>query len=149
LKFTFKRILIGAFLALMLLIGLFVSIFWTSDVKTTLHTAQIDWLPSSATDVSQQIQTGFGANELIECTLPEKDFLALAERRKWQIKAKERFWASKRIIGFPKLRDIPPVGPVDIALRGYEYESRGSNAGGISVWYDSDLQRMGYATSDH
>lgn len=124
------------------------SCFWTSAPKTTLHTAKIAWLPLSATDVSQQIQTGFGANEMIECTMPEKDFVTLAAARNWKIAPAERFAASLRIKQLPKLREISMFGPVDIVLKGYEYQSRDSGGSGFSVWYDSDLQRMIYATSD-
>ena len=124
------------------------SCLWTSDYKITLHTANIDWLPSSAKDVSQKIRTGFGASEAIECTIPEMDFLTLAAAKDWNIKSAEQFSASMRIEGLPKLREIPMIGPADIVLRGYEYQSRASNGGGVSVWFDCDLQRMIYETSD-
>lgn len=146
-KITLKRILIGTACILILLMGLIASAFWTSDYKTTLHTAKIDWLPSSATDVSQKIRTGFGASEQIECTMPEKDFLALAAAKEWKVEPAEQCAASLRIQELPKLRTVPVVGPVDILLRGYKYQSIASNGGGVSVWYDSDLQRMIYATS--
>jgi len=147
-KITPKRLLIVIACVPILLIGLIMSCLWTSDYKITLHTAKIEWLPTSAKDVSQKIRTGFGASETIECTIPEKDFLTLAAARDWRIKPEERFTASLRIEGLPKLREIPMLGPADIVLRGYQYQSIASNGGGISVWFDSDLQRMIYATSD-
>ena len=146
-KITLKRILIGIVCVLILGMGLIASALWTSDYKTTLHTAKIDWLPSSATDISHKIRTGFGAAEQIECTLPEKDFLALAAAKEWKIEPAEQCMASLRIQELQKLRIIPNIGPVDVVLKGYKYQSIASNGGGISVWYDTDLQRMIYATS--
>lgn len=145
---TSKRIFLGLACALMLFMGLIVSSFWTSDYKTTLHTAKVDWLPPSAMDVSQKIRIGFGASERIECTMPEKDFLALAAARQWKIEPVEQCTASLRIQELPKLRTIPVVGPADIILKGYRFQSVASNGGGISVWFDVDLQRMIYATSN-
>ena len=128
-------------------IGLIVCAFWTSDYESTLHTAKIDWLPASSSDVSHKFRTGMGATELIECAMPEKDFLALAKDKKWLIEPKSDFSAHMRIEGLPPLRTLDGFGPVDIVVRGYKYELRHGNGGGITVCYDSDLNRMIYATS--
>jgi len=132
-----------------LFFALIASMLWTGEYVTTLHTASIGWLPASAQDVSHRIRRGFAASEDIECTLPEDDFLALAERMDWKVEPQKDFFAYLRIEGLPHLRKNEIVGPVDLIHRGYKYESRRPDCGGITVFYDADLQRMIYATSDH
>jgi hypothetical protein len=125
----------------------FTALLFSSTTETILHTAKIDWLPASAKDVSHEIITGMGGAEMIECTLPEVDFIDLAKKKDWKMEPKQKFAANLRIQSLPRLRNIEFLGEADIVLRGYKYESRKSNGGGITVCYDSDLQRMIYQTS--
>lgn len=146
-KTALKFIAIAAGSIALVIIMSTVCAFWTSDYETKLHIAKIEWLPASASDISHKVRSGFGATEMIECTIPEKDFLALSEHKKWKIERMSDFSAHMRIESLPRLREIKDIGPVDIVLRGYKYESRNGGGGGITVCYDIDLQRMIYETS--
>ncbi|MEY5025758.1 MAG: hypothetical protein RLZZ244_1286 [Verrucomicrobiota bacterium] len=123
---------------------------FTAKSRTILHAAKINWLPSTATDVSHTAPGIISFSyELIECTLPENDFIKLAELEKWDIQKKSQFPANIRIKELPKLREVDGFGQINIILNGYKYESRGSNGGGVTVSYDIDLQRMIYDWSSH
>jgi hypothetical protein len=132
-----------------LLLVFIVSIFsYRLSTKTILYSAQIDWLPASAKDVSHEKITGFGNVEMIECSIPEADFLALAQARNWNLQQLKDFGAFMRIQSLPRLRHVEGLGDTDVILTGYRYESRRPNGGGITVCYDSDLKRMIYQTSN-
>lgn len=146
-KFTIKFIVITLGCIGLIFIGLMWCALWTSDYKITLHTAKIAWLPANAYDVSHKVRIGLGAVEMIECTMPENDFLALAEENKWEIASESNFSVDTRIGELPRLREFTNIGPMDIVLRGYKYELRHPNNGGITVCYDLDLQRMIYSKS--
>ncbi|TSJ73793.1 hypothetical protein [Rariglobus hedericola] len=145
-KSPFKFVLAVIGCGLLASIAVSTLLFWSST-ETTLHTAKINWLPASAKDVSHEVTTGMGGVEMIECTLPEVDFIALAKMKDWKIEREKDFSANLRIQSLPRLRNIEFLGEADVVLRGYKYSLRKSNGGGITVCYDSDLQRMIYQTS--
>lgn len=105
--------------------------------QTTIGTAKVDWLPASAKDISQKKRNGFGAMEFVECTIPESDFLALAETKQWPIKEE------MDTISFSRIPELFKADAVSIR-RAFKAESRASNGRGYSVVYDRDLQRMYY-----
>ena len=105
--------------------------------QTTIGTAQVDWLPASAKNISLMKRGGFGAMEFIECMMPEADFVTLAEKKKWPIKEEKDVISLSRI---PAL--FNPDAPV--IRRAFKAESRAPNGRGFSVVYDRDLQHMYY-----
>ena len=125
----------------------YIAVSFSSSDTTTLHSARVDWLPSGVTNVSHEVVSGMGAVEMIECTMTEVEFLALARQKNWEVERQEKFTASLRIQALPKLRYVDGLGEVDVILRGYRYESRRPNGGGLTVCYDLDLQRLIYQTS--
>ena len=104
---------------------------------TTIGTAQVDWLPYSAKNISLMKRGGFGAAEIIECTIPEADFVALAEKKKWPIKEEKDVISLSRI---PALFN-PDASVIRSAFKA---ESIAPNGRGFSVVYDRDLKRMYY-----
>ena len=106
-------------------------------IQTTIGTAHVDWLPASAKNISLMKRGGFGSMEIIECTIPEVDFVALAEKKKWPITEEKDVISLSRI---PAL--FNPDAPV--IRRAFKTESRAPNGRGFGVVYDRDLQRMYY-----
>jgi hypothetical protein len=115
--------------------------------RTTLRSAKVAWLPPHATEVSQRVREGLGAAEFVECTIPEADFLELANAKGWKVEEQEDVWASLRITELGPLRNDPEYGPVDLIRKAYVAQKRAPNGGGYSVWYDRELRRMIYQWS--
>ena len=105
--------------------------------QTTIGTANVDWLPPSSKNVSQMKRDGFGAMEYVECTIPEADFVMLAEKKKWPIKEEVDVLSP---LGIPALfnADAPVI------RRAFKTESYAANGRGYGVVYDRDAQRMYY-----
>ena len=95
--------------------GLFYYSFRTSEPITGEHLESVDWLPSSATDISFYKRDGFGWIKNYKCSIPENDFLKLAAKKGWELQIGEN-----RIF----------------------YEKRHPNGGGVTVNYNTDTRRL-------
>ena len=90
---------------------------------------------------------GPDAAELVECTIPEADFVELARARGWKIKEKDDARVPSRIPELGPLRTDPVIGPSDVIRKAYFAQRRAPAGGGYSVWYDRELKRMIYQSS--
>jgi hypothetical protein len=89
--------------------------FQTGEPTTGKHLDSVDWLPPSATDISFYKRDGFGWIKNYECTIPEDDFLKLAEKEGWKLQEEEKVLS---------------------------YEKRHPNGGGATVRYHRESQRL-------
>jgi hypothetical protein len=94
---------------------LFMLAFQTGEPKTGKHLDSVDWLPSSATDISFYKRDGFGWIKNYECSIPEDDFFIFAEKKGWKLQEEG-----------------------DVLF----YEKRHPNGGGVTVHYDRNSQRL-------
>jgi hypothetical protein len=95
--------------------GLFYYAFRTGDPITGEHLDSVDWLPSSATDISFYKRDGFGWIKNYTCSIPENDFLKLAAKKGWEL---------------------------EIIENKIFYEKRYPNGGGVTVNYNTDTRRL-------
>jgi hypothetical protein len=95
--------------------GLFFLAFHTGEPITGKHVDSVDWLPSSATDISYYKRDGFGWIKDYECSISEHDFLSLAEKEGWKLQEEKN-----RLF----------------------YEKRYPNGGGVTVYYDKHSKRL-------
>jgi hypothetical protein len=104
-----------------LIAGAFFIAFHTGEPTTGEHVDSVDWLPSSATDISYYKRDGFGRIRNYECTIPEVDFLIFAEKKGWKLQQEENVLF---------------------------YVRRYRNGGGVSVHYNRDSKRL-FVDSSH
>ena len=115
-----KKILIIISVAVILFTGLFIFAFHTGEPIIEKNLDSVDWLPSSATDISYYKRNGFGWIKNYECFIPEDGFLKLAEKEGWKLKEDEKVLF---------------------------YEKRYPNGGGVTVYYDRDSERLSVNSS--
>ena len=139
----FKFLLIGLGVLLIAVILLIVFAFSSSDIKLVSHVSQVDWLPSSASDITYARRDGFGWFLTYECNLPENDFLALAKKENWPVKETTNVLGS----GYRLILKLPePTNalgdPTYFADQAFVYENRYPNGGGVTVIYDRQRNRL-------
>jgi hypothetical protein len=100
--------------------GLFIFDFLRREPIIEKHVDSVDWLPSSATDISYYKRNGFGWIKKYKCSIPEDDFLKVAEKEGWKLKEDENV---------------------------FFYEKRYPNGGGVTVYYDKDSKRLSVNSS--
>jgi len=112
---------VGLFIvAITFFTGFFMLAFRTGEPIAEKHLESVDWLPSGAKDISYYERKGFGWIKNYDCLIPEDDFLELAEKEGWKLQAE------KNVLF---------------------YENRYPNGGGVTVNYDTDLQRLSVKSS--
>ncbi len=113
-----RRSTLGLCLSISWVIAFFM-LFWlafrTGEPTTGEHLDSVDWLPPSATDISFYKRDGFGWIKNYECSIPEDDFLRLAEKEGWGLQGEGNVLS---------------------------YEKRYPNHGGVTVYYNRDTQRL-------
>ena len=127
------------------------------EPKIILHTAKVDWLPASATDISTYTLSAMGGwSESLEATLPEADFRRLADQEGWTLEEKWNFdglsLIGTRIPGLPPLR--PASGDAEaseIMPHALVCDRRDWAAGGAgqTILFDVELNRLLYTASNH
>ncbi|MFX0198822.1 MAG: hypothetical protein ACFFCW_22095 [Candidatus Hodarchaeota archaeon] len=116
-----RKISIIIAVAVILFAGLLIFPFHTREPIIEKHLDSVDWLPSSATDISYYKRNGFGWIKNYKCFIPEDDFLKLAAKEEWKLKEDENVLF---------------------------YEKRYPNGGGVTVYYDKDSKRL-FVHSSH
>ena len=94
--------------------------FHTSEPEIGSHVDSVDWLPPSATDIDYLKIDGFGWVKNYKCSIPEDEFLRLAARNGWKLQEKDH---------------------------GFSYETRHSNGGGVTVYYNKVSKRLSVQSS--
>jgi hypothetical protein len=114
-----RRWALGGFLTVILFLVAFMTMFYMAftpgEPETGEHVASVDWLPSSASDISFYRREGFGWIRNYDCSIPEEDLLKFAEKRGWKLE-----------------------GEGDVLF----YEKRHPNGGGATVHYNRTSQRL-------
>lgn len=144
------KTVIKAFVAAMVFVVVGVMalvIFSDTEFETEIGTAKVSWLPAEAINVSRKSRDGFGGMEFIECTISEAQFRILASQKKWALTEISDKHVYGRIEGLAPLRNLPDLGSIDMIQNGLFSESRTSNGGGYTVFYDLALERMIYSWS--
>jgi hypothetical protein len=131
-------------------------------VEEAQHVPRVDWLPRGATDVSYYRAYSWTAYEF---DIDEAGFLRWAKDEGWPVKRVDKpftvprhsFEAARRM--YPRDDDDMPAKEYQAAYdaartasekvitRGYGYERRQSNGGGVTVGYDLDAGRAYYQSS--
>jgi hypothetical protein len=120
-----RKVLAKALIIITIAIPLaFMVLFWSAflphEIKTGEHLDSVDWLPSSASDVSFTKRGGFGWIKNYECLIPEDDFYLLSAEEGW---------------------DLEREGNILF------YEKRHLNGGGVTVHYNTDSQRLSVSSN--
>jgi len=105
--------------------------------ETGFHCAQVDWLPSSASDVSFYRNQTLSFTEIYEFRIPKADFEALARKQNWPLRPAKPEDSVMRFTmclpsGHPEYRQ--PF--YAMSSKGLFYEYRQSNNGGTAVLFD-------------
>jgi hypothetical protein len=102
--------------------------------------ARVDWLPTSAKDVSFIRSYSFTAYEF---TMGLEEFKAYASSKDWPLsKIETERRVPRYLLGLESLGR--PVTPSDVyakIMSGYFYEFRQSNGGGVSAVFDTESNR--------
>jgi hypothetical protein len=108
--------------------------------ETGKNAAGVDWLPSSATQITFRKKSGRLWEINYECGLPQKDFEKFAAENKWPIKPEKDYYTSfRRSLELPPLRETD-IGRFDIYPRALVYRNSKRTGWCIEVIYDPDRQ---------
>lgn len=127
---------------------LILCVTWTSEPKLEMHVDSVEWLPSTASDISYIEETGMGAMRIAEFAMSQADLYAYALENEWELVAKEKvsiFFRDEIHSGDKSYQRPFEENVLDTAL---VYEKRYHNGGGITLVYDPQEQR-GYYWYSH
>jgi hypothetical protein len=133
-----------------------------NQVDEAVNVPRVDWLPESARDVSYFRSYSFTAYEF---DIDEAGFLAWAKDEGWPVKPigdtaltipRHSFDKARRL--YPQDDNLSPeewrdqfaraeAARTKVIRRGYHYERRQSNGGGVTVGYDLESGRAYYQSS--
>jgi len=115
----------GAVVIIVYLAGSFALVWtmlYTGEPEIGEHVASVDWLPSSATDISYYKVDGFAWIKNYDCLIPEDDFRVFAAEKGWTLQEEEESLSFEK--WFP-------------------------NGGGASVYYNRKTTRLGVRSNHH
>jgi hypothetical protein len=138
-------ILFRVFLVLGSLVVLGVGVFcwfaFGSHIETGFHERSVDWLPTTATNISYFKNRNIANIETYEFCISGPDFAALAHDRGWAVKLIEKPMSILRYTWWLAAEHPQRMKPFYAeASKGSYYEDRRPNNGGIAVLYNEDSQ---------
>jgi len=108
------------------------------------HLAQVDWLPSSASDISFY-DNGDPLFQMYcyECTMPHESVIRFAKEKEWQLREKSPVVLPGRVWFYlSKGKKIKESATDDTYASALEYHTEQSNGGGIKVVYHQPSSRL-------
>ena len=144
LRSVLKYGLIGAIVLIVGIIVLMALAMRSSKIESASHVTHVDWLPSSASDITYARRNGFGRFLMYECTLPETDFQSLAKKEDWPVQESTNVPIAvglRPILKLPELKNANGE-PTYSINRAFYYERKQSENGGTIVIYDRDRNRL-------
>jgi len=129
-------------------IVLLFALTWTSKPKVELNVDSVEWLPSSASNISYVERTGMGGMKIAEFSISRADMDAFAKENGWDLKEKENVSISFRDRIAPEGTKVEHPYEENYLEKALFYEKRHSNNGGVTLVYDPKTNR-GYYWYSH